>query len=260
MQLTIKEIQHYETEILKEVATICKKHNLTYYLAYGSVLGAVRHQGPIPWDSDIDIAVPVHQMTKFIAIMRKELSEEYYLDYFDTNVYYPFLFPRIGLKGYSTNILHIDVFKLVGIPSNSTEQIKFKKKVLPYNTLFKYKNIHQKYGAQFSLKGKIFYSLIKLFLSPISNKYIVNRFNQLANKYTYKTSDFIMNINGEYGDREFIPKNFYGTGTVSKYANIEVTIPEKHHEYLSHFYIDYMKLPPKEEQKVSSSYKITEIK
>ena len=258
MKLTIEEIQQYETEMLKEVSELCKKNNVEYFLAYGSVLGAIRHQGSIPWDSDIDMAVPINQFDQFIKVMREGLSEAYYLDYFDTNKFYPYLFPRIGLKGYSTNKLHIDVFKLVGIPSSIEDQRKFKKIALPYNTLFRYKNVHQKYGAEFSLKGKLFYSGIKILLSPITNKYIIKKFDKLAHKYPYDKSDFVMNINGGYGEREFIPKKLYGKGCTFNYADMEVIIPEQNHEYLTHFYGDYMKFPSKEEQKVLPSYEITE--
>lgn len=232
MKLSIEEIQRYETEILKEVSELCNQNNINYFLAYGSVLGTVRHQGPIPWDSDIDIAVPINQMDQFIKTIREGLSKEFYLDYFDTNKYYPFLFPRIGLKGYSTNVLHIDVFKLVGIPSDIIAQRKFKKKALPYNTIFKYKNIHQKYGAQFSLKGKLFYSFVKLLLSPLTNKYIIKKFKKLGRQYPYEKSDLVMNINGGYGEREFIPKAFYGKGCTSNYSDLEAIIPEQYNKYL----------------------------
>lgn len=259
MKLSIQEIQQHEAAILKEVIELCKQHKIDYFLAYGSVLGAVRHHGPIPWDSDIDIAVSINQMDHFIATMREGLSEKYYLDYFDTNKYYPFLFPRIGMKGYSTNILHIDIFNLAGIPNDLDGQKRFKKKILPYNTLFKYKNIHQKYGAEFSYKGKIFYSLIKLLLLPVTNGYIIRKFKNLGRQYPFNVATYVMNINGGYGEKEFIPKALYGKGCVFKYSELDVNIPEQYHKYLNHFYGDYMKHPPKEEQEVMESYEITKF-
>lgn len=81
MKLTIQEIQTIETEMLKEVHDICERNGIDYFLAYGSVLGAVRHGGPIPWDTDLDIIVPIDQFSKFENLMYEELPEKFYLEY-----------------------------------------------------------------------------------------------------------------------------------------------------------------------------------
>ena len=72
----LKEVQKIETELLKEVSEICKKHNIQYFLLYGTLLGAVRHGGPIPWDDDIDIGMTRENYKKFISIAKEELSEK----------------------------------------------------------------------------------------------------------------------------------------------------------------------------------------
>ena len=79
MKLSLQELQDLETEMLKVVAEICERHNIDYYLAYGTALGAVRHQGPIPWDNDADIALPNYQLDCFIEVMNRELPDKFYL-------------------------------------------------------------------------------------------------------------------------------------------------------------------------------------
>lgn len=74
----LRELQLAELKILKEVDRICKKHNLTYYLAWGTALGAVRHNGFIPWDDDIDIMMPWRDYQVFNRIVDKETSAEFH--------------------------------------------------------------------------------------------------------------------------------------------------------------------------------------
>ena len=74
--IDIKEIQSLETEMLSHVNRICKKHNITYYMHAGTALGAIRHKGPIPWDDDVDIIVPINEIDFFVDIMRKELPDK----------------------------------------------------------------------------------------------------------------------------------------------------------------------------------------
>ena len=77
----MREIQMCTFGILKEVVRICDKHNLTYYLDYGTLLGAVRHKGFIPWDNDIDIEMPIDDYRKFLKIVDRLKDREH--RYFD---------------------------------------------------------------------------------------------------------------------------------------------------------------------------------
>lgn len=74
--LTLEERKQISLEILRKIDAVCRKHQIPYYMAYGSLLGAVRHQGFIPWDDDIDIWVPVTVYSKFVKAMEKFTSYE----------------------------------------------------------------------------------------------------------------------------------------------------------------------------------------
>ena len=75
----LRDLQFYMLDILMELDRICKKHDIQYFLAYGSCLGAVRHKGFIPWDDDIDIHMKADDYLKFIEVCKTELDEKYYL-------------------------------------------------------------------------------------------------------------------------------------------------------------------------------------
>ena len=131
-KLEIEEIKHIEVDILKHVVKICNRHKLRYFLAYGTLLGAVRHQGFIPWDDDIDICMPRPDYDKFIEIWQKEKTLNESLNFGllfpspGNNYFYEFAkvtatdtvcevnLPILDIKGLG---IWIDIFPLDGMPT-----------------------------------------------------------------------------------------------------------------------------------------------
>ena len=91
----IKSLQLICLEILKEIDRVCKKHNILYWLDSGSMLGAVRHNGFIPWDDDLDIAMFRDDYNRFLEIASKELKENYFLQTHQTDSEYPLFFAKV---------------------------------------------------------------------------------------------------------------------------------------------------------------------
>ena len=94
-QRILDKIHQAEINILDEIDRICKKNKLNYFLIGGTLLGAVRHKGFIPWDDDLDIAMPRDDYEKFISIAPEELKNNYYLDDISTNTYYSLIFAKV---------------------------------------------------------------------------------------------------------------------------------------------------------------------
>ena len=83
---TLKHLHDLELMILKDFIKICEENNLNYYMYAGSLLGTIRHKGFIPWDDDLDIAMPRKDYNKFRKIAKNELDKKYYLHDIDTSL------------------------------------------------------------------------------------------------------------------------------------------------------------------------------
>ena len=92
---TLSQLHEVQIEILDEFVKICEKHQLSYSLVGGTLLGAIRHKGFIPWDDDIDVGLLREDYDKFIKIAKEELSDKYYLDCFEYNKDYYLPFAKI---------------------------------------------------------------------------------------------------------------------------------------------------------------------
>ena len=88
-----------QLSIAKEIQRICKKHKIIFFLNAGTLLGAVRHQGFIPWDDDLDVGMLRSEYDRFIDIASKELDEAYFLQTWDSDPKYPMPFAKIRLNG-----------------------------------------------------------------------------------------------------------------------------------------------------------------
>src|SRR5699024_6428185 len=141
---------------------------------------------------------------------RQELSEKFYLDYYDINDNYPYLMPRIGLEGYSTLRLHIDIFKLVGLPSGLKRRTLFKRKGRFFRHLFTPKMQNEEYFGYSNLKGKVYNYLMKCLLLPVSSKMIIRRYEKHCTKYQYSKAEYVAHPHGSYGLKEIVPKELYG--------------------------------------------------
>ncbi len=120
----LRDLQLCELEILKAVKRVCEEHNITYYLSSGTLLGAVRHRGFIPWDDDIDIEMPYPDYLHFVRIAQEALGKGYFVQNMDTDPHFNSLFTKVR-KNNTTLIeefadqleghhgIWIDVFPLV---------------------------------------------------------------------------------------------------------------------------------------------------
>jgi len=94
----LKRLQNIEYEILQEIVRICEKNNLSYFLIGGTLLGAVRHKGFIPWDDDLDIAIPRKDYEKFLKICQTQLNSDYFLHCNKTDPDYWLPFAKVRKK------------------------------------------------------------------------------------------------------------------------------------------------------------------
>ena len=256
------ELQKVEFDILKECIKIIEKYNLSYFLVCGSALGAVKYQGFIPWDDDIDIALPRDDYNKFIDYAKKELPENLFVQHHTTDKYFPLFGSKVRnsnttyVESPHKNILmhhgvFIDVFPLDGCPVEDVDVERFEntRKKLHRRTV-----VHTDY-PRFS-KGNIKgfrTNLIWLFnrtlgLYDNTSKY-VRQLNELFMEFPAKGSVNWRNYGNSMELNEISPIEQFGSGAWANFEGLKVRVPEKYDEYLTQKYGDWRADLPEEEKK-----------
>ena len=254
--LTFREIQLEELAILKKVKEYLENNNLKYFLIGGTLLGAVRHQGFIPWDDDIDICMPREDYDRFIEICNeKEIDENYVLMAYERkNSVYPFakvVNKRIVIdsKSIEDRNLWIDIFPIDGYPDSYEESLKMSKKLNFYKGIMYLQNTQFK--SIIKEKKKISNRIIKCALKPIAciipARHISKKIIDICTKYKYADSVYVGGAVWGYGISERIEKNKFCTSAVKmKFEDEEFSVPFGYELYLKSIYGDYMELPPEE--------------
>ncbi len=254
-----------ELDLLRAFIDICEKHNLKYFLLGGSCLGAVRHKGFIPWDDDIDVGLLRDDYERFLAIAQKELPENIFLQTRKTDSEYPMNFAK--LRNSNTTFIeksirnkkinhgvYIDIFPIDGFTDNKIKRRWFllKKRLYNYRSTFLYDLDFQKSIANY-LKKVIAYAF-----APSVEKTII-KLDKMYKSFDYRKESMVANQCGAWGEKEIVPKEYFGEGIEGLFEDIKVTLPAKYHEYLTHLYGNYMTPPPPEKREGHHYYTIMDL-
>lgn len=267
------ELQKIELDILCEVLNVCEKLDLTYYLVCGSALGAVKYQGFIPWDDDIDIALPRNDYEIFIKDAPKLLPTYYFVQNYKSDPQFHLLGTKVrdSRTTYiekmcrSLNINHgvfIDVFPLDGMSKDKRAYKIFKKKRrefegkrrvnLEYNRLSR--------STIFSIQTNLYYYMNRFFGLYADTQNAIKKFEDYIKSYNIQNSDIWCNYANSISINEFAPKEQYGKGCLSCFEGIKVYIPEKYDEYLTQKYGNWRADLPLEQQVGHHYYEIMDLK
>ena len=246
--ITIKQIQAIENEMLRETLAILNKHNITFYMCCGSVLGAVRHKGPIPWDTDMDILIPLPQLEEARNCLERELSSRFCIDDLRRNKGYKNLFPRVAMPHTSSDTLHIDLFPIMGLPDDKDEQLAICKSIAKRQKVFIILKHMRSNIVHPGLVKNAIGRIIEIFCSPFSKKKLTEQFYKFISQYDYNDSKCVMNACGHYGAKNIFEKEVFGIPVMVSYCDLEVPLPAQYDLYLKRYYRNYTDLPPKEER------------
>lgn len=171
--LNLRQLQLEELTILREVKRICEYYGIKYYLTAGTLLGAVRHNGFIPWDDDIDVAMPREDYDRFINVCKAELSNRFFLQNSYIEKCYPFYFSKIRINGTEVHEqifegieinkgIYIDIFPLDVCPKNP-DKAKFQFKMVRLLTCAYIGRVNKNYCFEYK-KSYVFlvYRILKL--------------------------------------------------------------------------------------------------
>lgn len=245
-KIDINECHKLLLGIAKEFDRICSKHNIPYYMLGGTMLGAIRHKGFIPWDDDMDFGVPREHYDKLINILERELPERYKCYTYKNNkaVKSPFFKitdtttrindPRIDLPIEEQIGINIDIFPLDYCKPND---IRIKK-------IHRIEKIRQVIFINPPVKStfKLLIKRILRILSPVSNTYLTNKSISIASKL--EKGNCIGNIFGRWKEKEIVPAEWYGINTRYKFEDTTLCGIKDYDKYLTHMYNNYMLLPP----------------
>ena len=260
-----------DLDIVKEVVSICDKYKMKYYMLGGTMLGAIRHKGFIPWDDDIDLGIPRKDYEKFLMVAPKELSSHLKVVNYRTDPEYHYYITRIldtetkveeeriGNDNRYTNA-SIDIFPIDGTPNNSILRKIYFFRVLYHRALMSlcYKDSIDRKRSRGKAERILLWVMERLpiekMTTPRKQKDAIDR---LLRKQKIDGAKYIGNIMGAYRTREIVPSKFYGEGKMFPFEDIELRGMELADEYLKWTYGDYMKLPPEDKRK--THFKVLEI-
>lgn len=269
-QITLNEIKQVELGILNAIADFCDNHNIRYYLAFGSLLGAVRHKGFIPWDDDIDIVMPRKDYTRFIKefftsenryIVKSIETDPGYWNPFakvmDTKTYLED--PQVDIPS-KYNCINIDVFPMDGLPKSELRRklhLKLQEFLITLyrGSAFKLKKT-QKYADSKSkiagLKGTLrnvfkFSAIIILHYLPTQR--LIRLINKNASKYAFADSEYVDEAVNSAIYRHIKRKDFEPRAQYA-FEGRQFWGPKYYDKYLKIIYGDYM-TPPPEDRRVS---------
>ena len=258
MEYTIDDIHREDIVILKEFLKIVEKYDLKYYIIGGSFLGAIRHKGFIPWDDDMDIAMPRKDFNKFMQVANENLPQNMELITFKNDTNNRYYLPKIINKdieivekrneecGKKIN-LFIDIFPIDGMPNGFIARKIHCSRIMIQRMLLAWYYINEIDKDKKRKKyEKILIRLGKMLPTKkiINCKKVLNKIDRLLQKYKYESSKYVGTIMGAYKTREIVPKEFFGKPTEYEFEGLKLNGPEKFDEYLTHMYGDYM-TPPK---------------
>lgn len=258
---SLQEAQGVMIDILKEVHRICEKHDIKYFISDGSLLGAIRHKGFIPWDDDLDISMIREDYNKFMEVAPKELSEEFFMQTFDTDPKYNLYHIPLKVRhnnsvlieidedksGYHNGI-YIDIFPFDKVPdskwkhklqSTLSRVLLISKMKITFSDGVNLKSIFRAI-LQFIFKAVRYKTIKKILFSTI-------KWSENSNSHRYYHGvDLLWDY--EYTEEELFPLKEVD------FEGEKFWAPNKPHEILTKLYGDYMQLPPEDKRQYHAQF------
>lgn len=267
-EMQMCEIQQESLKILDTVAALCDKLQLRYYLAYGTLIGAVRHQGFIPWDDDIDIMMPRKDYAILLDYFQTHAEELKPLELYSTYNCpdYPYMISRISNSDYVLDVhnekpyglgLFLDIYPMDGMGNSVEEYEALKNKATRLSSLcFLSTRLHCEKGNT-KKKWKL---LVKypafLFARLCGKNTFVNRLEKMAANCDYDASSYVgCLVWGSDGVKGVFPKEWFAETADVPFEGRTFKAPGNYDAVLTRLYGNYMQLPPEKDRIAHHFYK-----
>ena len=248
-------------EMAKFFHELCIKNNIQYYMLGGTMLGAIRHQGFIPWDDDMDFGIPRNDYNRFVEIAKDLGSSGYEIRYYRNAKNSPMHYAKF-IDSNTTLVenhyhnyvegLYLDIFPLDGADVGSIgDTIRNRKILLKHALIMNHCTTTEKRG----------------FIRRIFNKYAKLRnlenlhssLEKIMVEKNNKDTEYLANFLGAWAEKETIPRTIMGTPTLYKFEDTQFYGAEDFDGYLKSLYNDYMQLPPEEKRIFKHNYYIIDF-
>jgi len=257
-EIGLTELKEIQIDILDFVDDFCKRHHIKYFLTGGTLIGAVRHKGYIPWDDDIDLCMLRDDYDRFLNLFPKESQSKYKIYSNTLGEKYPIPFVKVAniqtlLKEdviIPSDIgVNIDIFPLDTIPIDKKLQKKLYRKFGLYFGMLQMKEIL--WSSKRSFHNNLIMIISRYLLKAVPYSFILKKINENAVKYKDIDSPLCGDLVWGYGIREITKKENFRDSIDCEFEGKIYPVPVGYDSYLQGVYGNYMMLPP-EEKRVSS--------
>lgn len=259
---TLRQLQQVSIFIYKELLTVCQRENIRLYLLGGTLIGAVRHQGYIPWDDDIDVCMSRPDYNRLLAITGGKIGDKCRIIDPAADEAYKGVVPVVVYENSSVvsgqfkedeNLkISISIFVYDGAPTSKIGRFFY------YSRLYMLRAEHALCRANFANVNTKAAKIIGPVLSPLYNAAHVYKYKKKIlkwqQKYAYETSKFVSTNMDSGSWKEVFPKDTFEQSTELMFEGIKSYAFSNYHEQLTKYYGDYMQLPPLEEQRGKHSF------
>ncbi|MGN0371086.1 MAG: phosphorylcholine transferase LicD [Butyrivibrio sp.] len=260
---SIEDVQKKIFKVMLYVDRVCREHNIVYFLSGGTLLGAIRHNGFIPWDDDADIMLPRSEYDKLLKVLKDNPDDRFRFGSVETDKDWTRPWARVwdsttlvefdSIKDSAIGV-YVDILPIDGIPTN---RLLFKL----HNYRIKFLNVLRNASMRENfLEGEKNKTLKKLLGKLTAKKgpyYYACKVNRVSGKMDYNTHAYSgVSVLSHYMDKERFETVWFSGTTEKDFCGHDFLIPEGYDNYLRQLYGDYMKLPPADKQKSDHVFRL----
>jgi len=257
---TTEELRAIQIEVLDHFDRYCKEHLLTYYLCAGTLLGAIRHHGYIPWDDDIDVMMPRGDYEKLLNEYALKDNSQYKLFNYRFQEDYPYPFSKLGdsktslIEAFEENFdtgIYIDIFPIDNIPDDTGLQKKIIERRISLKKKHQYKlfKIKKRPGIIGLVKNAIVIFLKIRYHRPSLSEICRRMDRNAISANTYCPSSHKAALTWNYTYKEIMPNEIYKETVEVEFEGKKYPAPAGWDTYLKGLFGDYMKLPPEDQRR-----------